>query len=85
MSRVEKLVKRLLDRPADFTYEELLKILRHFGYEEVKTGKTAGSRRAFIHKQTMHILRIHKPHPERTIKRYVLDYLIEELRGKHLL
>jgi predicted RNA binding protein YcfA (HicA-like mRNA interferase family) len=85
MSKIDKLIRRLLSRPKDFKYEELVKILKHFGYEEVKKGKTAGSRRAFIHKTTNHIIRLHKPHPGNILKMYIIDYMIEELENQGLI
>lgn len=82
MSKAEKLIKRLLSKPKDFTYGELETLLRGFGYKEVKMGKTSGSRVAFIHNETKHIIRLHKPHPRPELKRYQLEYLIEELKNK---
>ena len=85
MSKIEKLIQRLLSKPRDFTYEELVKILNHFGYEEVRKGKTAGSRRAFIRETNKHIIRLHKPHPGNILKMYVIDYLIEELKNQGMI
>lgn len=82
MSKAEKLIKRFLSKPKDFTYNELETLLRGFGYKEVKMGKTSGSRAAFIHDETKHIIRLHKPHPNPELKRYQLEYLIEELKNK---
>jgi hypothetical protein len=84
MSKIDKLIQRLLSRPKDFTYNELVKILNHFGYQEVKKGKTGGSRRAFIRDTTKHIIRLHKPHPGNILKMYVIDYIINELRNQGL-
>lgn len=83
MSRIEKLIERLLSRPADLTWDELVKILSHFGYEEMKKGKTGGSRRKFVD-ASRHIISLHKPHPENIVKRYAIDQVIAELneRGK---
>ena len=39
MSRTEKLLQRLLSVPKDLTWEELVKILSQFGYEELKKGE----------------------------------------------
>lgn len=33
--------------PADFHYEEMIKFLGYYGFEEVKLGKTSGSRVKF--------------------------------------
>ena len=83
MAKIEKLIERLLSRPADFTWDEALKILGHFGYEELKKGKTGGSRRKFAD-DTKHIISLNKPHPGNILKRYQMDLFIAALkeRGK---
>lgn len=80
MSRAEKLLNRFLSKPKDFTFDELRKLLGRFGYEETKTGKTSGSRVAFINHSTKHIIRLHKPHPDPELKRYQLNDIEEELK-----
>lgn len=80
MGKAEKLLKRFLSKPKNFTYDELKKLLKSFSYEEAKTGKTSGSRVAFINRKTRHIIRLHKPHPEPELKNYQLNYIEEELR-----
>jgi len=85
MSKAEKLVKRLLSRPKDFTYNELRKLLDALGYEESQSGKTSGSRVAFIDLKTKHIIRLHKPHPNNELKQYQMDQVIEELKGRGLI
>jgi hypothetical protein len=85
MSKEEKLVKRLLARPNDFTYNELRSLLTHLGYVESQSGKTSGSRVAFINEKDKHIIRLHKPHPGNELKKYQIDQLIEELKARSLL
>jgi hypothetical protein len=85
MSKSEKLKKRFLSRPRDFTYKELNSLLSSLGYEECLLGKTSGSRVAFIHKETKHIIRLHKPHPGNELKMYQIDLIIEELRIRGLI
>jgi hypothetical protein len=79
------LLKRFLSRPKDFTYDELKRLLKSFGYKEVKTGKTSGSRVAFINPETRHIIRLHKPHPEPELKQYQINDIEEELRERGLI
>ena len=79
MSKQEKLWNRLLTKPTDFTYTELVKLLNGLHYVEVKKGKTAGSRRAFINTNTQHIIRLHKPHKSNVLKRYQIRQLIDAL------
>ena len=81
MSRTEKLVQRLLSLPKDFTWEELTKILALFGYEEIKKGKTGGSRRKFADEKK-HIISLHKPHPGNIVKEYALKQVIAQLKEK---
>jgi len=85
MSKNEKLIRRFLSKPKDFTYSELLALLSSFGYEEIKKGKTAGSRRAFANAATKHIIRLHKPHPGNILKRYQIDDIIDELKNGGLI
>ncbi|GAN33729.1 MAG: type II toxin-antitoxin system HicA family toxin [Candidatus Brocadia sp. AMX2] len=82
MSRFEKLLKRFLSKPKDFTYDELTRLLAGFGYENISTGKTAGSRVAFMNPETGHIIKLHKPHPRPELKRYQLDDIERILKHK---
>lgn len=85
MSQEEKLIKRLLSKPVDFTYDELKKILGKLGYEENNSGKTSGSRVAFYNEETEHVIRLHKPHPQNVLKQYQMDQIIEELKARRLI
>ncbi len=85
MSRDEKLLKRFISRPKDFTYSELRRLLTSFGYEESQSGKTSGSRVAFIEKESKHIIRLHKPHPNNELKLYQIDQIIDELKLRGLI
>lgn len=79
MSRIEKLKARLRLRPKDFTYAELVTLLKSFGYMEWKGGKTGGSRRAFMHSTTRHVIHLHKPHPGNQLRMYQVLEIIDEL------
>lgn len=81
MAKIQKLIERLLSKPTDFTWEELIKILAHFGYKELKTGKTGGSRRKFAD-ETKSLIVLHEPHPRNILKRYQIDLVIAELKEK---
>lgn len=78
MSKIDKLIERLKSQPKDFTWDELLKVLKHFGYSELKAGKTGGSRRKFADSQN-NIINFHKPHPGNILKEYVIKQIIEHL------
>lgn len=82
MSKHEKLVKRLMSQPNNFTFNELRSLLSGFVYEEKQGGKTSGSRVAFIHAEIKHIIRIHKPHPGNELKSYQLTLIRKELKDQ---
>ena len=85
MSKDQKIIVRLLSKPKDFTYNELCRVLNSLGYEESQSGKTSGSRVAFIDKSTNHIIRLHKPHPSNELKQYQIELVIEELKSRGLI
>ena len=85
MTKQDKLLNRFLSKPCDFTYNEMIKVLKRFGYQEVRSGKTSGSRVAFINTTKHHIIRMHKPHPKNILKKYQLDLIEEELKNKEIL
>jgi predicted RNA binding protein YcfA (HicA-like mRNA interferase family) len=76
LSKIEKLIARLRSRPKDFTWQELQKVLAHYGYEEM-TG--SGSRRKFIHPNGS-VISLHEPHPSNVLKAYALKEVIEHLK-----
>ena len=79
MNRKEKLIARFLSMPSDFQYYEMVKLLRYFDFEEVKKGKSSGSRVKFVNPEGIPIM-LHKPHPSRIMKHYQLKQ-IKELLG----
>ncbi len=79
MAKNDKLIARLLLRPADFTWGELIHGLNYFGYHELKKGKTGGYRRKFAN-EDKRIINLHKPHPGNIVKRYMIDQVIEVLK-----
>ncbi len=82
MSKTEKLLKRFLLKPKDFTFEELKRLLKVFGYEEIKTGKTSGSRVTFYNSELDDMIKFHKPHPSSIMKRCYLREIEQQLRDK---
>jgi len=85
MTQQEKLLNRFLSKPRDFSLDEMKKLLKGFGYKEIKSGKTSGSRVAFFNERSHHIIRLHKPHPKNILKRYQLDFREEELKNRRIL
>lgn len=81
MGKHEKLIIRLLSQPKDFTWDELLTMLSYWGFREVGTGKTAGSRRRFMDDHG-NVFRLHKPHPSGILKGYIVKFIITYLTEK---
>jgi len=82
VSKKEKLLSRLLSKPKDFTYDELRTILRSFEYKEDNSGKSSGSRVAWIQEKGKHVIRLHKPHHGNILKAYQINQIIEELKSE---
>jgi len=82
MTKAEKLLNRFMSKPNDFTYNELIRLLRGFGYEVLQG---TGSRVVFHNKELNHSMKLHKPHPGNVLKRYQIDLMIQELKLKSLL
>ncbi len=78
MSTIDKLINRFRSIPSDFTFEELVRLLNHYGYVLENKGKTSGSRIVFIGSKDKIIM--HKPHPACVVKKAsvkaILKYLI---------
>ena len=84
MARKDKLIRRLRARPRDFQWEELTRILESVGYREVRSGKTGGSRRRFVH-STAPVVNLHRPHPGNIVKMYVIDEVLRVLKDEDLI
>jgi hypothetical protein len=56
----------------------MVRLLGYFGFFEVRTGKTAGSRVRFENSESIVIL-LHKPHPNGIMKIYQLKQVRELL------
>ena len=80
MSKIDKLIIRLLSYPKDFTFDELKTLLVSFGYKEVRG---AGSRVCFS--KGNHKIKLHKPHPGNMLKMYQLVLIVEGLTLKGLI
>ena len=81
MSQKSKLIDRFLSIPADFTWDEIVNVLKSYGFNEINTGKTAGSRRRFVDGNG-NIMLLHKPHPAKIVKKYAIRQVVESLKEK---
>ena len=84
MGQIYKLIERLQAKPKDFTFQETINLLNHFGYKEKTGGKTSDSRVTFVNKKHDYI-RIHKPHPRNVLKPYQVTNLLNDLEDRGLL
>jgi len=80
MSTKEKLIKRFLSQPKDFTWDELVRLFGILGFTVDNKGSTSGSRVLFEKDGEAHT--VHKPHPSNIMKGYALkqifDFLVEK-------
>ncbi len=85
MSRHEKLKEKLLRLPKNFSYYEMVTLLAGFGYIEEERRRTSGSAVMFYNKAVNDKIMFHKPHPEKEMKRYILEMIIEKLKNNKML
>lgn len=80
MSKFEKAKKRILSRPADYTYTEAKYLLGKMGFEEFNKGKTSGSRVRFFREYDDKVILLHKLHPEDEMDRGAVIQLVDYLK-----
>ena len=80
MSTKDKLIERFKNQPKDFTWDELVRLFGVFGFEMDNKGKTSGSRTVFI--KNGDEIEVHKPHPAKIIKGYVMKNVLTFLIDK---
>ena len=78
MSTKDKLVERFKSLPSDFTFDEMERLLKMYGYVKSNKGKTSGSRIIYKDKDGRPIM-LHKPHPGNIVKRYALKQAMQNL------
>ncbi|MNN46575.1 hypothetical protein D3C81_1609600 [compost metagenome] len=77
MSKNEKLLGKLLNERASFTWQELVTLLHWLGYRQLEG---AGSRVKFDNGDPQALINLHKPHPGNELKAYVRRQIIEHLK-----
>lgn len=83
MGKREKLINKLLQKPKDFTFDEMESLLLYFGYRLKQSGTGSGVK--FINNESGEVINFHRPHPNGVLKRYVLDQVIDKLRKDGLI
>lgn len=82
MSSKEKLVKRFLSLPRDFTFDEVVRLFTLFGFVLSNKGHASGSRVAFVRNDE--VFTMHRPHPGNIVKRGTLLNIKAYLDNKKL-
>lgn len=82
MSKQEKLLAKLLNRQAGFTWSELVTLLGGLGYRQIEGD---GSRVKFDNGSPQAMINLHKPHPGNELKAYVKRQVIEHLKAGGLI
>lgn len=77
MSKRKKLIEKLKNFYATFTWDELVNLLNALGYEKLEG---SGSRAKFVKGNTC--IDLHKPHPGNELKRYVKKLVLAHLRQR---
>jgi len=84
MGTKEKLIERFRSIPSDFTFDELVRLLKIFGYERSNKGRSSGSRVLFKDANGAPIM-LRRPHPGNIVKEYALKQVFEELKSRNLI
>ncbi|MBK7811758.1 MAG: type II toxin-antitoxin system HicA family toxin [Saprospiraceae bacterium] len=85
MSKLQKILDRIIRNSGTVTYAELTYVLIKLGYREIKTEKTSGSRVAFYNESKKLLIRLHKPHPDNELKDYQIKLIHAHFEQNKLL
>ena len=85
MGRKEKLIRRFLQLPKDFTFDEIITLLGYFDYRIDNKGTTSGSRVSFKNTKIGVSINIHKPHPSPVMKEWMMKQIYLHLKNNSLI
>ena len=80
MSKQEKLIAKFRTANKQFKWDDLIAMLKGMGFEQIEA---EGSRVTMVNEQI--IIKLHKPHPQKEIKAYVIKQVKEVLTAEGLL
>lgn len=83
MSKLQKMLHRIKQNPADYTFDEACTLLKALGFAIDNKGKSSGSRVMFEREGVC--IYIHKPHPQKEIKWYQLKQILDILDREGLI
>jgi hypothetical protein len=84
MTKHSKLIQKLLRLPGNFTYNEIVALLKGFGYIAEERGRSSGSAVMFFNSKLNDKIMFHKPHPQKELKRYILKMVLEKLKNNNM-
>jgi hypothetical protein len=84
MTKQVKLIEKLLRLPQNFTYDEMVALLKSFGYIAEERGRSSGSAIMFFNQNLNDKIMFHKPHPQKELKRYILKMVLEKLKNNNM-
>lgn len=76
MSKLEKLLEKMGNHKATWTWQELCSLLGKLGYTQEEGD---GSRVKFDNGNATDLINLHKPHPGNEVKAYVIRQVREKL------
>ena len=83
MSKTQKLKDRLFSKPKDFTFDEMITLMKSLGFRLDNKGGTSGSAVMFINDDGLSFM-LHRPHPGKIIKSYIIRELIKFIEENNL-
>lgn len=84
MSKQEKQIKRLKEKPKDFTFDELITLLGKYGYTLENKGNISGSRCIFK-SNTHQPISMHKYHNRKALLNYEISKVIKALEEEGII
>lgn len=82
MGKLDKLKEKFKNPDSTVTYQEATQLLNGLNFIEDNKGKTSGSRVCFFRKSDGAIIMLHKPHPNKELKKYAKRNLVENLQER---
>ena len=83
-ARRKKLIQKLKAQSKSFSYEDAKVLLEYLDFLESNKGKISGSRVVFTNELHGNIM-LHKPHPQKELKKYQIKQLKEFLEQEDLI
>ncbi|MEI7982887.1 MAG: type II toxin-antitoxin system HicA family toxin [Bacteroidota bacterium] len=77
--------EKLLRLPKNFIYDEMDTLLRGYGYVEQERRRSTWSAVIFYNVELNDKIMFHKPHPQKELKRYILEMILEKLKINEML